>query len=143
MKQETKHKASHRKVGGFFMPKSAEKFPIPWKKFRLLGHPDTVSTQNKASITLSSFLLHRVANARIEKFMQNSALGDFVWVRLFNAATANPRDGNCYRSNRITTDLKILGKDSETLAGRDDHSVPNHSVDEPLATSTHQKTYPR
>lgn len=26
-------------------------------------------------------------------------------------------------------DLKILGKDSETLAGRDDHHVPNDSED--------------
>ena len=57
------------------------------------------------------------------------AFGDFVRVRLFIAATANPRDGNRYRSNRITTDSVILGKDSETLAGRDDHHVPNDSED--------------
>jgi hypothetical protein len=113
-------------------PKSAEKFPNPWEKFPLLGHPNTVSTQNKASITLSSFLLDRVATARIEKFIQNSAFGDFVWVRPQKLAGEANRSFPVDYTSSITNLFGDLGKFLELwlegLPGFAGNPLPNDSV---------------
>jgi len=119
---------------------SFKKLPNPSEKFSQMGHSDTVSTLNKASITLSSFLLHRVANARIEKFIRNSALGDIVWVRPQKLAGEANRSLLVDYTSSITNRFGDLGKFLELwLEGMDGYasfSCTRHSLHK------HKKEHP-